>query len=224
MRRLIVLCLMGCVAATVLTGCHTNFTNPTPAALAARRELTTAQRSFDAYWRASLEVLRSYEFELDRQDRRAGILTTKPMLGRHFFEVWRRDAVTYYDMTESTLQSIYRAVTVQLVPGAEAGVYEPKVTVSLQRLNKPSDGPPSASAAMALVSPSQRRERKRTLRAASALPDGRTQVGEHQPLARKLAGEIRAKAARLLGRPAPSPVKPEATKPVSARPAALPNQ
>lgn len=215
MRRMIVLSLAGCLWASVLTGCHANYSNPTPAALSAKRELTTAQRSFDAYWRASLDVLRSYEFELDRQDRRAGIITTKPMLGRHFFEVWRRDAVTYYDMTESTIQSMYNTVTVALVPGAQAGAYEPKVTVALERLNRPSEGPPSFAAGMTVVSVSPRKEAKRTLREATAREAVRTEVGRNEPLARRLEDKIRAKAAQRLGRPAPRPVR-------RARPAGAP--
>ncbi len=70
--------------------------------------------SFNAVWDAAIEVLRQYRFEVDRADRRAGVITTLPMLGQSWFEFWRQDAATPADLLESSLQTIYRQATVNI--------------------------------------------------------------------------------------------------------------
>jgi hypothetical protein len=45
-----------------------------------------------------------------------GQLETFPAVGSTFFEPWRRDSVGPYDKLESTLQSIRRQATVQVIP------------------------------------------------------------------------------------------------------------
>lgn len=131
MRTLSIICLLG--ASVVLTGCP-KYTTPLPA----KGELSPAQRNFDSLWRASEHVLRDYNFVLDRQDRRAGILTTEPMVGRHWFELWRHDAPSIISKTEDTLQTIYRIVEVRLAPtGPGAETYEAAVKVYTYRSDRP---------------------------------------------------------------------------------------
>jgi hypothetical protein len=89
-----------------------------PPALAAR---ATADENFNAAWDAALEVLAEYRFEIDRADRRAGVITTFPMVGRHWFEFWRLDAATPADVAEGTLQTIYRQATVTIHLAAPGG-------------------------------------------------------------------------------------------------------
>ena len=90
-----------------------------------------------ALWEASRDVLRRYGFSLDRQDFRAGVLTTHPMVGKHFFEFWRKDAVSPCELAESSIQKIYRQVTVRLEPtqpGAET--FKPNVEVVVSRSDR----------------------------------------------------------------------------------------
>jgi len=90
--------------------------------------------NFQAVWQASLDVLEKYNFRIDRKDRRAGVITTRPMLARHWFEFWRRDAVTTYDLAEGTLQTVTRRATVRIEPLDEfKGVYQPVVVVEVAR-------------------------------------------------------------------------------------------
>lgn len=106
---------MAIVAAVgaLATGCA-NYTKPQmPPA-----PQTPAARNFDALWQGSLEVLRKYRFEIDRLDRRAGVITTRKMLARHWFEFWRLDAISAEDLVEGTVQTVYRQATVRIVPAA----------------------------------------------------------------------------------------------------------
>ncbi|HDZ20511.1 hypothetical protein LCGC14_0162740 [marine sediment metagenome] len=76
--------------------------------------VTEAQRHFEAHWQAGLEVLRRYQFKIDLQDRRRGLIRTEPMVARQFFEFWRRDATSAYDVAEASLQKVYLIANVQI--------------------------------------------------------------------------------------------------------------
>lgn len=73
-----------------------------------------ADEDFNVIWDASHEILREYRFFIDRADRREGVITTFPMIGRHWFEFWRKDAATEQDVTEGSLHTLYRRVTINI--------------------------------------------------------------------------------------------------------------
>ena len=77
-------------------------------------EMTVAQR-YNRVFTVSQDVLRGYLFEIDRVDRRAGLIQTFPMTGKSWFEFHRKDAATVRDVIESTLQTIYRQAIVEIV-------------------------------------------------------------------------------------------------------------
>lgn len=96
--------------------------------------MTPAERDFDNLWQASRYVLKKYHFTLDIQDRRTGMISTEPMLGKQSFEFWRHDATTARDTYESTLQTIYRTVFVTISPKAmDQQSYKPTVVVKVHR-------------------------------------------------------------------------------------------
>lgn len=97
------------VSCLLLAGCPT-YTRPA----APPRQLTQEQKNFEAAFLASQDVLIDYGFEIDRRDRRRGEVTTKPMLARHLFELWRRDATTGFDIAEGALHKIYIVASVKI--------------------------------------------------------------------------------------------------------------
>ncbi|HQY88492.1 MAG TPA: hypothetical protein PK402_07525 [Tepidisphaeraceae bacterium] len=96
------MCLVGCTSANRLA--YESKTPPTP--------ITSS--NFDQLWDASLESLREFHFEIDRQDRRAGVITTKPMTSSQFFEPWRNELKTADAVAESSLATTRRTVTVSI--------------------------------------------------------------------------------------------------------------
>lgn len=204
MRAFSTLCIVA-VVATVLPGCaqHTQPVGPEP-------QWTGANRNFRAVWHASIEVLRKYSFRIDRQDRRAGVITTEPLLGKHFFEFWRRDAVTGRDMAESSLQTIYRTVTVTIGPTAPgAATYKPIVEVQTQRSDGGDRGVVSTTDAydlFVLPGRDELRERKilsgarhRPMTGEEPSAKRTVKAGPQKTLADRLAAEIRRSAQRRLG-------------------------
>ena len=95
-------------------------------------ELSQAEKNFQAVWDAAAEVLVSYRFTVDQRDRRAGLIITEPLAGRHFFEWWRRDEVTASGALENTVQPIYRVASVHINKAGD-GSYSPVVTITVSR-------------------------------------------------------------------------------------------
>jgi hypothetical protein len=109
---------------------------------------TEAERNFEVVWTAAREVLRDYGFELRRQDRRAGVMTTDAIVGQHFFELWRRDAATLYSYGENSVQTIFRAAKVTIHPVEGRDKFDFTLKVAVARSDKPSEQLTDASQTM----------------------------------------------------------------------------
>lgn len=91
----------------------------------------------DPVWDSVEQTLRRYRFPIDRKDRGAGIITTMPEMSRHWFEFWRKDAVTSRDRLESTINPVRRWVEVQLGRGANGDWESIAIAVYKERLSVP---------------------------------------------------------------------------------------
>ena len=120
------------LAAWLIAGCEPNHVAPV-----ARPLETEEQRSFERLWQASRRVLRDRHFEIDRQDRRDGRLTTLATTSSHGLEqLWRGDAATVFHQRENQVQTMLRAVLVQLIPADTPLGYDVTVSVRLARVNR----------------------------------------------------------------------------------------
>jgi hypothetical protein len=95
--------------------------------------VTVSYNDFTRLWEASEDVARSRFFKIDRREYRAGRLTTVPMVSKQWFEFLRKDAVTEFDVRESSLGPIRRTIYFEFVqePGGVTTV-TPKVLVERQ--------------------------------------------------------------------------------------------
>ena len=205
MQRLLVCCLTA-VWLVAAAGC-VKYTHPVVVAEPAK--LSVADRNYEAVWQAAIDVLRNkYDFQIDRRDRRAGVITTHPLLGKQFFEFWRRDTVSAEDLAESSLHTVYRVVLVNIRPvSAGSAIYEPIVKVTAVRSNKERLAIGSTGEAYDMfIHPGQTldAERKLSRRAAVGPGPDDEKLGPFAGLAHRIAGEIRAAAVQSRPRP-PSP-------------------
>jgi len=195
--------------AVLLAGLATGCVRYTQPVVTEQASMPETQRR--AVWEASRDVLRRYGFRLDRQDFRAGVLTTHPMVGKHFFEFWRKDAVGPYELAESSIQKIYRQVTVRLEPtqpGAET--VEPIVEVRVSRSDRKRPEVTSTSEAFDLFRipageeplPEELADRQAAglEEQADRADEGIVPLGGQAGLAEKLAAEIIAAARQRLAR------------------------
>jgi hypothetical protein len=177
----------------LLAGCQA-----APQPMATTRPVSAEQADYDAVWQASLDVLREYDFRVDRQDRRDGIITTYPMTGKSWFEFARQDAATARDAWESSLQTIYRAVEIR-VDRDSSGKCRPTVRVLVSRCDRPDLQITNASQAFEMFRLTPRRREVRERRAYGEQVDVRpVPLGEDEKLARKIQADIEKK---LTGRP-----------------------
>lgn len=72
------------------------------------------QASFEEVWDACVVSLKDHGLEIDRNDRRFGVITTKPVVGKQFFEFWLDDTANSDDLLLSSLHTIRRTVTIQV--------------------------------------------------------------------------------------------------------------
>jgi hypothetical protein len=100
---------------------------------------------FQKLWDACADVSHFDSFMIDRQDYRLGLMTTRPMVSKQFFEFWRSDACTVYDIAQSSLQTIRRTIRWEFDRTQDGDyVVRPKVLVerlweSSQRLTSVSE-------------------------------------------------------------------------------------
>lgn len=95
------------------------------------------EQQLDRLWNACTDVLRRYELRPDREDRRAGVITTAAVTSAHWFEFWRQDVVSASAWAESNLATMRRAATVRIDPAERPDEYVLAVRVDVERLSTP---------------------------------------------------------------------------------------
>ena len=85
---------------------------------------------FDTLWKICRSVVHDRFFVIDREEFRLGLMTTRPLVSKQYWEVWRRDEVTIHDIEASTLATIRRTVHFQITRQPDGNfTVEPKVLV-----------------------------------------------------------------------------------------------
>lgn len=98
----------------------------------------------DFLWDQLVDVVDDY-FEIEREDRvrlvdnvlTLGRIDTVPELSATLLEPWKRDSVGYYQRLESTLQTMRRQATVQVVPTENGYLVDVTVFKYLEDLRRP---------------------------------------------------------------------------------------
>ena len=91
--------------------------------------VTRCNASFEKVWNACLASLEEHSFQIDRHDRRFGLIVSKPVAGKQFFEFWRKDTASGYDLLNSSLHTIRRVVTIRI---AKQGPMQFQVDIEAQ--------------------------------------------------------------------------------------------
>lgn len=191
--RLFCIATLGLLGAASLGGCAVRQGPASASGL-------TNDANFNAAWDAAIQTLRQYRFEVDRTDPRAGEITTLPLLGRHWFEFWRKDAATEADVAEGTVQTVWRQATVTITrkgspPSEEAppAEYDVAVVIETSRSDRPTAQVTSTSEAIDMF------RRPRAMEA----PDARSKeriipvpLGRDANLEQVLLAKIQALAAK----------------------------
>jgi len=160
-----------------------------------------ADEKFLSVWDAAMTVLRDYQFTIDRADKREGIITTFPVVSKQWFEIWRSDTTTARDTLESSLQTVYRQVTVRIHRvSPDSPYYTAKVTVSVRRSDRLNPQITSTSEAYDLFLSPSGVSRSESLRSLSGRihTKGQVEIGHDTNLERIIQNRINRLAAKKL--------------------------
>ena len=105
---------------------------------------------FDAVWGVCLASLKDRGLEVDRQDRRFGLIVSKPTVGQQFFEFWRKDAVNSDGLLLSSLHTVRRIVSIR-VTSQGAMQFEVQVEAQAQRASIATDQLDNAAEAFEML-------------------------------------------------------------------------
>lgn len=142
--------LLSSILALCVLGCITGRSNPAATQPATAVDLATTQPGywlgqpavaevrggdFNRLWEAAKETVRDYQLALDREDYRAGVITSVPEVSKQVFEVWRSDAGTLDESLANTVGAIRRTIRFEVSRG-EDGTFTlvPKVLVERQSI------------------------------------------------------------------------------------------
>jgi hypothetical protein len=90
---------------------------------------------FNTLWESAKDTVRSYQFTLDRQDYRSGVITTAPEISKQIFEFWRNDAGTAYDAWSATMGAVRRTIRFEVARNPDnTFTMVPKVLVERQSI------------------------------------------------------------------------------------------
>ena len=154
--------------------------------------IQTAESRYDEVFGVSRSVLRGYQFEIDRIDRRAGLIQTFPMTGKSWFEFWRKDGATVRDTMESTLQTIYRKAIVEVVETG-AGTYGVKVRVEVSRADRREVQITNTSQALGLFQLQRGHRRYERAFGLTGIDRAPVELPDDERLAMKIQSEIEKK-------------------------------
>ena len=96
------------------------------------------QVSFDDVWEVCLASLKDRGLDVDRQDRRFGLIVSEPTIGQQAFEFWRKDAASSEDLLLSSLHTVRRIVAIHIASQAPMQ-FKLRVEARAQRASIPSD-------------------------------------------------------------------------------------
>ncbi len=148
MRKLCLVLLM--FAAVILVqGCAQKYNVAPEAKCLSGIDLDTAMKG------AELALVRM-NFIIDKADANLAIMTTRPMSGAQFFELWRKDNVGGYNAAMANLHSIQR--TVELGFTGKQGEICIVCKVKVERLSIPEKDIDSAGRVYSMFSSSDRTE------------------------------------------------------------------
>jgi hypothetical protein len=140
------------LAAGILSGCGKEYTIPSEPKCLSGVDIDSAMR-------ASEKVLVGMNFVINKSDPELLIITTKPLVGGQFFELWRKDNAGGYNSGISNLHTIQRIVELGIKENQGQICIDCKVVV--ERLSIPEKQIDSTAAAPSIFSRSS--ESKQTL-------------------------------------------------------------
>ena len=106
----------------------------------------------EAFISQAMTILRERDFTPERVDRKAGLVITAPTTSRQWFEFWRCDGTPGYELFESSIHTVRRAVTINVAKQDSNNQCLVSVQVDKERYSAPERQVTTASSALSIYS------------------------------------------------------------------------
>jgi hypothetical protein len=181
---LILLCLIG----NMPSGCATMRSASTPPAT---NPLFVQTNNEEMLWERTIDVLHTYLFEIEREDRFGRVIETQFKVGSGILEPWHHESVGLANRMESSLQSIRRKVFVYVTP-AENGTGYFVTVEAVKQLEDLKGGLAANSTGAATFSENQPLQRDLNYVVGQTRPSGWIPKGRDLLLEQEIISELRA--------------------------------
>lgn len=95
------------------------------------------EQAYLQFWSHALSAVRHFGYEIDRADPAAGVLVTRPVTSKQWFEFWRIDTLGSDQVAEASLHTIRRQIQVRIQrSGANSDEYAIGVQANVQRYSQ----------------------------------------------------------------------------------------
>ena len=94
--------------------------------------VSASGQDFEKLWGSAERVSESLLFEIDRRDRRSGLMTTQPNISAQWFEPWRRELTTSDDLANSSVAAYRRIIYWQFEQQGSGYTVTPRVLIQRQ--------------------------------------------------------------------------------------------
>jgi hypothetical protein len=181
MRSIFICVGIAGIFASLLAGCSAPPADMTPTLARVGAENPGV---YERLWDTVGDTLRSQYFELDRQDRLEGVITTLPVTASQIFEPWRPQPETLNSVVESNFQTIQRTAMITIKPAGEGG-YDLGVQVDESRYGLPERQIDNSAGALRLFSsdaPTETGEMQKVSKTSQLIPLGRNKPAEERLL------------------------------------------
>ena len=138
---------------------------------------------------ASEKVLGQMHFVIEKSDRGAGLIRTRPLEGSQFFEFWRKDNIGSFNRVYSNLHSARRIVELKFIANDGGGICI-LPSVSLQHLSIPEEESGGTAKAYTIISDSSEEEQSLSLNPEQASGMGWVDLGSDAALEAKILKQI----------------------------------
>ncbi len=111
------------------------------------------QDAYRQFWLHAIRSVRHFGYDLDRADPAAGVITTRPLTSKQWFEFWRNDTLAADQVVQASLHTVRRHIRLTVQPTAGEGEYLVDAVVNVERQEMPERQVTSATNAVQAFNP-----------------------------------------------------------------------
>ena len=111
------------------------------------------EEAYRQFWLHAIRSVRHFGYDLDRVDPAGGVIASRPLTSKQWFEFWRNDTLAADQVAAASLHTIRRQIRLTIQPTATKDEYLVDAVVNVEREERPERQVTTASNALQAFSP-----------------------------------------------------------------------